>query len=47
MNLSDIQINDLAKPLVSIIMEYYADHKTEEDFQRWLLNVEKNAANQE
>lgn len=41
MNLSDIQVNDLARPLVGIITKFYADPKNEEDFQKWLRNVEK------
>lgn len=41
MNLSNTQINDLASPLVSIITKFYADPKNEEDFQKWLLNVEE------
>ena len=41
MNLSDIQVNDLARPLVGIITKFYADHKNEEDFQKWLRNVEE------
>ena len=41
MNLSEIQVNDLARPLVGIITKFYADPKNEEDFQRWLLSVEE------
>lgn len=35
------QINDLARPLVGIIEKFYEDPKNEEDFQKWLLSVEK------
>lgn len=38
--LTDLQINDLARPLVRIMEVFYADPKNEEDFQKWLLNVE-------
>lgn len=41
MNLSNAQVNDLASPLVGIITKFYEDPKNEEDFQRWLLCVEK------
>ena len=41
MNLSDAQVNDLASPLVGIITKFYEDPKNEEDFQKWLRNVEK------
>jgi len=41
MNLLENQIGDLANPLVSIIEKYYADPKNEEDFQKWLRNVEE------
>ena len=41
MNLSETQVNDLARPLVGIIIKFYEDPKNEEDFQKWLLNVEK------
>ncbi len=41
MNLSNTQVNDLASPLVGIITKFYEDPKNEEDFQRWLLCVEK------
>ena len=41
MNLSDIQVNDLARPLVGIITKFYADPKNEEDFQKWLRKVEE------
>lgn len=36
MNLSDAQVNDLASPLVGIIMKFYEDPKNEEEFQQWL-----------
>lgn len=41
MYLSESQVNDLAKPLVGIITKFFEDPKNEEDFQKWLLNVEK------
>ena len=41
MNLSDEQINDLASPFVGIITAFYEDPKNEEEFQKWLLCVEK------
>ena len=41
MSLSEVQVNDLARPLVGIITKFYADPKNEEDFQKWLLSVEK------
>ena len=41
MSLSEVQVNDLARPLVGIITKFYADPKNEEDFQKWLRNVEK------
>ena len=40
--LSDSQVNDLARPLMEILEAFYKDPKNEEDFQRWLLSVEKN-----
>ena len=41
MSLSEVQVNDLARPLVGIITKFYADPKNEEDFQKWLRNVEE------
>ena len=41
MNLSDEQVNDLARPLVGIITKFYEDPKNEEEFNKWLLCVEK------
>ena len=41
MSLSELQVNDLAIPLVGIITKFYADPKNEEDFQKWLRNVEE------
>ena len=32
MSLSEVQVNDLARPLVGIITKFYADPKNEEDF---------------
>lgn len=40
MNLSDSQVNDLARPLMGILEQFYKDPKNEEDFQKWLRNVE-------
>ncbi len=45
-NLSDSQINDLARPLMGILERFYEDPKHEEDFQEWLRNVEKAKRNQ-
>ena len=42
--LSDSQINDLARPLMDILEVFYADPKNEEDFQKWLRNVEATDA---
>ena len=39
--LTDEQITDLARPLVGILEAFYQDPKNEEEFQRWLLSVEK------
>lgn len=39
--LNDLQITDLARPLMGILEEFYKDPKNEEDFQKWLRNVEK------
>ena len=41
MYLSDLQIKDLARPLVNIITKFYEDPKNEEDFQKWLREKEK------
>ena len=41
MNLTDTQVSDLARPLVSIIQNFYAEPENEKGFQKWLLNVEK------
>ena len=46
-NLSDSQITDLARPLVGILQKFYEDPKNEEDFQKWLRNVEKAKENQD
>ena len=40
-NLTDLQITDLARPLMGILERFYKDPKNEEDFQKWLRNVEK------
>lgn len=36
MTLSETQVQDLANPLVSIILKFYEDPKNEEDFQKWI-----------
>lgn len=41
MSLSEVQVNDLARPLVGIITKFYADPKNEEDFQKWLRSAEE------
>lgn len=41
MRLTQSQIHDLARPLVGILTSYYSDPKNEEEYQRWLRNVEK------
>ena len=46
-NLSDSQITDLARPLVGILQKFYEDPKNEEDFRKWLRNVEKAKENQD
>ena len=43
--LSESQITDLARPLMGILEEFYKDPKNEEDFQKWLRNVEKTKRN--
>ena len=45
-NLTDTQITDLARPLMGILQKFYEDPKNEEDFQKWLRNVEKAKRNQ-
>lgn len=47
MSLSEVQVNDLARPLVGIIIKFYADPKNEEDFQKWLRNVEERKGGNE
>lgn len=47
MNLSDTQVNDLARPLVGIVMKFYEDPKNEEDFKEWLRNVEEQRKQKE
>lgn len=47
MNLTDGQVNDLARPLVGIITKFYEDPKNEEDFKKWLLNVEEQRKQKE
>lgn len=42
MNLSNEQVTDLARPLVGIITKFYEDPKNEEEYQKWLLCVEKH-----
>lgn len=38
------QINDLALPLMGIVEEFYQDPKNEEDFQKWLMQRQKEKA---
>lgn len=33
---SEVQINDLARPLVSIITKFYESKENEEAFEQWL-----------
>lgn len=47
MSLSEVQVNDLARPLVGIITKFYADPKNEEDFKEWLRNVEEQRKQKE
>lgn len=47
LKLTDSQITDLARPLVGILQKFYEDPKNEEDFQKWLRNVEKAKENQD
>lgn len=39
--LTEEQVTDLARPLMGILEKFYQDPKNEEDFQKWLLSVEK------
>lgn len=39
--LAKAQINELARPLVRIVEEYYKDPKNEEAFQKWLKEQEQ------
>ena len=39
--LTEEQITDLARPLMGILEAFFKDPKNEEDFQKWLLCVEK------
>ena len=39
--LNEKQIKDLARPLMGILEKFYQDPKNEEDFNKWLLSVEK------
>ncbi len=41
MNLSDEQVQNLASPLVGIITAFYENPENEEEFQKWLRNVEE------
>ena len=38
--LTDNQINDLARPLAGILEAFYQDPKNQEEFDKWLRNVE-------
>ena len=39
--LTDNQINDLARPLVGILEAFYQDPKNQEEFDKWLRNVDE------
>lgn len=41
--LSKEHVNDLARPLVTLLIDFYKDPKNEEDFQRWLHEKESVA----
>jgi len=41
--LDDRQVKSLATPLVGIINDFYKNPINEEEFQKWLLHVEKHA----
>lgn len=41
MDLSIVQVSDLARPLVGIITRFYEDPKNEEEFQKWLRRVKE------
>ena len=43
-NLTEAQIKNLANPLVKIIKDFYDKPENEEEFQKWLLCVEKQKA---
>lgn len=47
MSLTDAQVIDLARPLMGILEAFYQDPKNEEDFQKWLRNVEAKNISQE
>lgn len=42
MTLTDTQIEDLAKPLIDILVKFYENPKNEKELKKWLLCVEKN-----
>ena len=44
--LNESQVTGLARPLMGILEKFYEDPKNEEDFQKWLRNVEKVKRNQ-
>lgn len=41
MCLSDAQASELARPLVTIITEFFSDNTKEEEFQSWLREYRK------
>lgn len=42
MNVTCKQLTDLARPLVDVIKNFYEESKNEEEYQKWLLCVEKH-----
>lgn len=47
MKLFDTQVNELARPLVDIIISFYEKPENEEAFQKWLRNVEESKIRRE
>lgn len=41
-NLNDEQLTLLARPIISVIENFYADPKNEEEFQKWLSKRQKD-----
>lgn len=42
-DLTPEQVDDLARPLMSILEKFYQDPTNEEEFRKWLLSVEKES----